>query len=47
MGNFLIDESLDFRIVKALREEGYSVKAVVEMSPGITDAQIMKLALKM
>ena len=47
MGNFLIDESVDFRIVNALREEGYTVKAVVEMSPGITDAQIMKLALKM
>lgn len=47
MKNFLVDESVDFRIVKALREEGYSVKAIVEMSPGKSDAQIMELALKM
>lgn len=39
------DESVDFRIVTALREEGYDVWAVVEEGPGITDNKVLGIAL--
>ena len=38
------DESVDFRIVAALRAEGYEVWAVVEEDPSITDKQVLNIA---
>lgn len=45
MTRFLADESVDFRIVTWLRDAGYAVEAVVELSPGIVDDEVLTLAL--
>lgn len=37
---FLVDESCDFAVVKALRKAGHDVKAVAEMNPGISDEEV-------
>ena len=37
---FLADESCDFAVVRALRKAGHDVKAVAEMSPGISDEEV-------
>jgi len=37
---FLADESCDFAVVKALRKAGHDVKAIAEMSPGISDEEV-------
>jgi predicted nuclease of predicted toxin-antitoxin system len=37
---FLADESCDFAVVRALRKAGHDVKAVAEMSPGISDEDV-------
>lgn len=42
---FLADESCDFRVVKALREAGYDVKAIAEMMPGISDDEVAGLSV--
>lgn len=39
------DESVDFRIVKALRTEGHEVWAVVEEDPSITDKEVLSIAV--
>ena len=44
MGKFLADESVDFRIVKALREDHYEVEAIVEINPSIDDEQVLAIA---
>ena len=44
MGDFLADESVDFRIVTYLRNEGLDVEAIVEMNPGISDEEVLNLA---
>ena len=44
MGKFLADESVDFRIVKALREDYYEVEAIVEINPSIDDEQVLTIA---
>lgn len=44
MTKFLADESVDFRIVTNLREDGYEVEAVIEMDPGISDDQVLEIA---
>lgn len=41
---FLADESVDFRLVTNLREDGYDIEAIVELSPGITDEQVLEVA---
>jgi predicted nuclease of predicted toxin-antitoxin system len=41
---FLADESCDFTIVRALREAGYDVHAIVEASPGADDEIVLALA---
>ena len=47
MKKFLADESVDFRIVKSLREDGYEVQAIVELDPGINDDDILKMAVEL
>ena len=42
--NFLADESIEGEIVARLRQEGYSVLYVAEMSPGISDDEVLDLA---
>ena len=39
---FLADESCDFAFVKALRQKGYDVKAIVELMPGATDLKVLE-----
>lgn len=38
------DESVDFRIVQALREAGFEVIAICELSPSITDTEVLQIA---
>ena len=42
--NFLADESCDFTVVRALRDEGHEVMAVAEISPAADDEDIIGLA---
>lgn len=44
--NFLADESCSGLVVRALREAGHDVSAIAETSPGITDDQVLEIALK-
>lgn len=41
---FLADESCDFAVVRALREAGHDVAAIVEINPGIDDEVVIALA---
>lgn len=38
------DESVDFRIVQTLREAGFEVIAICELSPSITDKEVLQIA---
>ena len=42
---FLADESCDYNIVKIIRASGHDVKSILESSPGITDGEVIDLAL--
>lgn len=42
--NFLADESLDFPIINKLREEGHVVLAIADMSPSISDDEVLDIA---
>ena len=44
---YLADEGVDFRIVRALREAGYSIVSVREESPSIPDTQVLARALEL
>lgn len=46
MTQFLVDEGCDAIIVRTLRELGYDVQYIAEMSPGITDTAIIQLGLR-
>jgi predicted nuclease of predicted toxin-antitoxin system len=46
MNPIVADESADYLIVKALRQVGYSVLAIVEISPSISDADVLKMAVE-
>jgi len=39
---FLTDESCDFAFVTVLRQNGYDVKAIVEVMPGASDLQVLE-----
>lgn len=43
---FLVDESCDFVVVRALRQAGYDVLAVCEMAPSMADRDVIQLAGK-
>lgn len=47
MKKFLADESVDFRIVRSLRNDGYEVEAIVELTPSISDDEILKMAIEL
>lgn len=40
------DESVDFAIIRALRDAGYSVFAIFEEYPGWSDAKVLQLAFE-
>jgi len=39
---FLADESCDFAFVRVLRQNGYDVKAIVEVMPGASDLKVLE-----
>ena len=41
---FLADESCDFAVVRALRDEGHDVLAVAEAARGAKDPEVVRLA---
>lgn len=42
--NFFADESVDFPIVEQLRADGHRILAVIELSPGISDDEVLRRA---
>lgn len=46
MNQIVADESVDYQIVKTLRQVGYSLLAIVEISPSISDAEVLKMAVE-
>jgi predicted nuclease of predicted toxin-antitoxin system len=44
--NFLADENIETEIVDLLRNSGYEVEYVLEMSPGVGDKEIVSRANK-
>src|SRR5688572_27351973 len=44
MDKFLADESLDFRLIKFLRANGYQVQAIIEANGGINDEEVLSMA---
>lgn len=43
---FLVDESCDFLIIRALRTSGHDVLAVSEISPRAEDPQVLDVAFR-
>lgn len=43
---FWTDESVDFPIIEQLRESGHTVKSILEKFPGISDDQVLELAVQ-
>ena len=41
---FVADESVDYPIVLRLREAGHTVMAIVELDPGLSDADVLAYA---
>ena len=44
--NFVADESVDRQIVESLRRQGYNVWYIEEISPSISDKEVLALANK-
>lgn len=44
---FIADESVDFRVVKSLRNEGFDIEAIIELDPSISDDEVLKIANKL
>lgn len=40
----LADESVDYRIVKKLRDEGFEVHSILESHPGLPDKDVLELS---
>jgi predicted nuclease of predicted toxin-antitoxin system len=40
----IADENIDFRIVKALREQNFKAASILEDSPAIDDKTVVKIA---
>jgi predicted nuclease of predicted toxin-antitoxin system len=43
--SFMADESCDFSVIRALRQTGYSVKAIAEIFPSLPDEVVLELAV--
>ncbi len=46
MASFLVDENVEFSVVRYLREKGYDVLSIAEMYPSLDDASILMMAAK-
>lgn len=46
MNPIVVDESVDYQIVKTLRKVGYSIFAVVETTPAISDTDVLNIAVE-
>jgi predicted nuclease of predicted toxin-antitoxin system len=44
--NLITDENIDNQIVFSLRDKGFDVLSIKEYSPGLSDKEILKLAVK-
>ena len=44
MDKFVADESVDFRIIKFLRESGFEIIAVIKENPGLNDDAVLEFA---
>jgi len=44
--NIVADESVDFRIIKYLREKNVSIYSILEKHSGISDEEVVKIAKK-
>ena len=42
----IADESVDARIIRALRSHGYEVYSIIEEAPGITDSEVIEVAVR-
>jgi predicted nuclease of predicted toxin-antitoxin system len=42
--NFLADESVDFPIIARMRDDGHVVLAIAELSPSISDDEVLDMA---
>lgn len=42
---FLANENIPLNSIKIIRESGYDISAIIEDNPGITDEQVLKIAL--
>ncbi len=43
---FLADESCDFRVVRALRDAGHDVAAVIDVASGAEDPSVIDIAAR-
>lgn len=43
---FLADESCDFRVIRALRDAGHDVAAVIDVAPGAEDSSVIDIAAR-
>ncbi|SMP14021.1 hypothetical protein SAMN06265339_1248 [Desulfurobacterium pacificum] len=43
----LVDENVNYEIIKALRKDGFEVISVAGDAPGITDFEVIELAMKL
>lgn len=42
----LADENIGFRVIMPLRKQGFIIKSVLEINPGIDDIEVLSLANK-
>ena len=42
---FLANENIPLNSIKSIRESGYDISAIIEDNPGVTDEQVLKIAL--
>ncbi len=47
MQNYVADESVDFRLIKFLRESGYLLYVIREEKPGISDDTVLTFAVSL
>lgn len=47
MGIFLADESVDFRIIDYLKNQGFSIETILNLSPSLPDEKVLSTANEM
>ncbi|USH00472.1 DUF5615 family PIN-like protein [Thermococcus argininiproducens] len=46
MSKFLADENIPLKVVRLLQEEGFAIKSITDIKPGITDEEVSEIALR-